>query len=193
MKPRTEPARDPGNNPDARELAAWIRSIGFSCRRCGTCCRPDAGDPGTVFLSHGEVEALVASGAGSWDEVAAPYPDFVPAWNGSAVTFGWCLRQEEGRCRFLGEGGCTRYSCRPWICRTYPFALADGELAVSECPGLGEPITEEDALLLAEDLLGRARHEADDEVRVRAAWAAARIPPGKRCVVDAAGLTLVRD
>jgi hypothetical protein len=109
------------------------------------------------------------------------------------VTFGWCLRHAGGRCRFLGDGGCTRYTCRPWICRTYPFALVDGELAVSDCPGLGAPISPEDALALAEDLLERARFEVEDEERVRGAWASARIPDGKRCVVDGAGLTLLRD
>ncbi|MDD1667573.1 MAG: YkgJ family cysteine cluster protein [Methanomicrobiales archaeon] len=180
-------------NPDTRELAAWIRSIGFSCRRCGACCRPGGGDSGIVFLSHDEVEALVASGAGAWDEVAAPYPDFVSTPNGSAVTFGWCLRHENGRCRFIGEEGCTRYSCRPWICRTYPFALVEGELVVSECPGLGMPVSPGEALLIAEDLLDRARHEAEDEERVRASFASARVPPGKRCVVDASGMRILGD
>jgi Fe-S-cluster containining protein len=180
-------------NPDLLDLAAEIEGMGFACRRCGACCRPGAGDSGLVFVSHGEVEVLVAGGAGSWDEVAAPYPDFVPCGNGSSVTFGWCLRHEKGRCRFLGEEGCTRYSCRPWICRTYPFALVDGELAVSDCPGLGDPIAPEDARLLAEALLERARFEAEDEERVRAAYASARIPHGKRCVVDASGLRILDD
>jgi len=179
-------------NPELLDLAAEIEGIGFSCRRCGACCRPGEEDSGLVFLSHDEVEALVAAGAGSWDEVAAPYPDFIISENGSAVTFGWCLRHEEDRCRFLGEGGCTRYACRPWICRTYPFALVDGELAVSDCPGLGEPISPEDALLLAQDLLERARSESEDEERVRRAYASARIPDGKRCVVDGAGIRVLK-
>jgi Fe-S-cluster containining protein len=180
-------------NPEARDLAALIGSIGFSCRRCGACCRPGEGDSGLVFLSRDEVEDLVACGAGAWDEVAAPYPDFIPCGDGSSVTFGWCLRHVDGRCRFLGEEGCTRYSCRPWICRTYPFALVEGELAVSDCPGLGEPISPEEALHLAEDLLARAQSEAGDEERVRQAWASARVPPGKRCVVDAAGVSILDD
>jgi Fe-S-cluster containining protein len=180
-------------NPDLNSLAAEIAEIGFSCRRCGACCRPGDGDTGLVFASHGEVEALVASGAGAWGEVAAPYPDFVPCGNGSEITFGWCLRHEKGRCRFLGKSGCTRYDSRPWICRTYPFALADGELIVSDCPGLGAVIPREDALLLAEALLERARAEAEDEERVERAFASAVIPSGKRCVVDGAGLKILAD
>lgn len=182
-------------NPSLLDLADGIMAIGFTCRRCGACCRTGEGDSGLVFLSHGEVAALVASGAGSWDEVAAPYPDFIPRGDGtgSAVTFGWCLRHEGGQCRFLGDAACTRYAHRPWICRTYPFALVEGELAVSDCPGLGDPISREEALLLAEALLERARFEAEDEERVRETYAGARIPAGKRCVVDSAGLRVLDD
>jgi len=180
-------------DPSLPDLAAEIQDIGFSCRRCGACCRPGEEDSGLVFLSHEEVEALVASGAGSWDEVAAPWPDFAPCGENSAVTFGWCLRHEGGRCRFLGEGGCTCYTARPAICRTYPFALMDGELTVSDCPGLGVSISREDALRLAEALLDRALFEAEDEERVRRAFGAARIPAGRRCVVDGAGLRILGD
>ncbi|HVN65206.1 MAG TPA: YkgJ family cysteine cluster protein [Methanomicrobiales archaeon] len=180
-------------DPTLQDLAAEIQAIGFSCRRCGACCRPGEEDSGLVFASHDEVEVLVASGAGSWDEVAAPYPDFIPCGNGSMVTLGWCLRREGGRCRFLGDRGCTRYPERPWICRTYPFALVDGGLSVSDCSGLGVAISREDALLLAEKLLERARSEEDDEERVRRAYACARVPAGKRCVVDSAGLRILED
>ena len=179
--------------PDLHRLADEIREIGFSCQRCGACCRPGAGDSGMVFASHEEVAALVESGAGSWEEVARPYPEFLTTANGAEVTFGWCVRHEGGRCRFLSGRGCTAYDARPWICRTYPFALVDGELAVSDCPGLGSPITPEDALSLARDLVGRARSEAADEERVKAACAAARIPEGKRCVIDSSGARILKD
>ena len=175
------------------DLATEIQAVGFSCRRCGACCRPGEEDSGLVFLSHDEVEALVASGAGPWDEVAAPWPDFVPCGENSAVTFGWCLRHEGGRCGLLSDEGCTRYAARPWICRTYPFALVDGELCVSDCPGLGMSISREDALRLAGDLLRRAGFEAEDEKRVRRAFGAALIPAGRRCVVDGAGMRILDD
>ena len=180
----------PPGMPIIRDLAAEIRRIGFSCMRCGACCRSGADDSGLVFASHDEVEALVASGAGPWDEVTAPYPDFIPCGDGAAVTFGWCLRHEEGRCRFLSARGCTMYPARPWICRTYPFALADGELTVSDCPGLGGPVSEDEALALAADLLERAWFEAEDEERVRRIFASVRIPKGKRCVVDGSGIRI---
>jgi Fe-S-cluster containining protein len=179
--------------PALSDLAEEIRGIGFSCRRCGSCCRPGPDDPGLVFLSHDEVATLVARGAGLWDEVAEPYPEFLPCRNGSLVTFGWCLRHDGGRCRFLSGKGCTVYPARPWICRTYPFALAEGELAVSDCPGLGAPISREESLLLARDLLARARFEAEDEERIRGIFISARIPGGKRCVVDGSGFRICGD
>jgi len=174
-------------------IAADIRKIGFSCLRCGTCCREDADDSGLVFASHDEVEALVACGAGEWEEVAEPYPDFTPCGYGASVTFGWCLRHREGLCRFLSNGGCAMYPARPWICRTYPFALLDGDLVVSDCPGLGGAISGEEALALAVDLLERARFESEEEERVRRIFPTIRIPQGKRCVVDGSGLRVCKE
>ncbi|MDD1662029.1 MAG: YkgJ family cysteine cluster protein [Methanomicrobiales archaeon] len=179
--------------PSAETLAADIRRVGFSCLRCGACCREAQDDSGLVFASRDEVEALVASGAGAWDEVAEPYPDFTPCGNGSAVTFGWCIRHREGRCSFLSDGGCAAYTARPWICRTYPFALLDGELAVSDCPGLGRPITGREALALARDLLDRARFEQEEGERVREIFPTIRVPEGRRCVVDGSGLRVLGD
>lgn len=179
--------------PSAESLAADIRRIGFSCLGCGACCRSGPDDSGLVFASHDEVEALVASGAGAWDEVAEPYPDFTPCGNGAAVTFGWCLRHEEGRCMFLSTGGCTTYHARPFICRTYPFALVNGDLVVSDCPGLGGSISEAEALALATDLLERARFENEDEERVRRIFPTIRFPEGKRCVVDGTGVRVLSE
>jgi Fe-S-cluster containining protein len=185
--------KNTATSPDPLDFAQEIQAIGFSCQRCGACCRPGQDDPGLVFASHGEVEALVLSGAGTWDEVARPYPEFVSCGNGAAVTFGWCLRHEDGRCRFLTEHGCASYQARPWICRTYPFALEEGEIMVSDCPGVGIPMSIEDALTLAEDLLERARCEEEDEQRVRAIFTTVQIPEGKRCVIDGSGLRICEE
>jgi Fe-S-cluster containining protein len=183
----------PPEEPSVKSIAADIRKIGFSCLKCGACCREGPDDSGLVFASRNEVEALVACGAGAWEEVAEPYPDFTPCGNGASVTFGWCLRHREGLCRFLSDGGCTVYPARPWICRTYPFALVDGDLVVSDCPGLGGSISEAEALALAIDLLERARFERGEEERVRRIFPTIRIPEGKRCVVDGSGLRVCKE
>jgi Fe-S-cluster containining protein len=179
--------------PSVESIAADIRRIGFFCLSCGACCREGPEDSGLVFVSRDEVEALVASGAGTWDEVAEPYPDFTPCGNRAAVTFGWCLGHEGGRCRFLSDRGCTMYPARPWICRTYPFALLAGDLVISDCPGLGGSISEEEALVLAGDLLERARFENEEEERVRRIFPTIRIPEGKRFVVDGSGLQVCKE
>jgi len=184
------PAR---RTPSVDSLAADLRHIGFACRRCGRCCREGPGDPGLVFVSREEVETLVASGAGTWDEIAEPYPDFTPCGSGASVTFGWCVRQAEGRCRFLAKDGCAAYDARPWICRTYPFALVDGDLGVSDCPGLGGEISGVEARALATVILERARFEREEQERVRAIFPTIRFPAGKRCVVDGSGLQVCKD
>lgn len=181
----------PDGLPSARDLVAQIRETGFSCTGCGACCRGSPDDSGLVYASTREVQALVDSGAGPWEEVAGPYPDFTPLGGGSSVTFGWCLGQAEGRCRFLTPAGCTAYAARPFICRTYPFSLADGRLVVSDCPGLGSPISPGAALTLAADLLARARHEAEEEERVREILGRGAVPGGKRCVVDGSGVRVL--
>ncbi|MDD1659379.1 MAG: YkgJ family cysteine cluster protein [Methanomicrobiales archaeon] len=177
--------------PSVESVSADIRRIGFSCMRCGACCREGPDDSGLVFASRDEVEALVASCAGAWEDVAEPYPDFTPNGNGAAVTFGWCLRHNEGRCWFFSDGRCTAYPARPWICRTYPFALLDGDLFISDCPGLGGSISGAEALALAVDLLERARFESEEEERVRRIFPTIRLPEGKRCVVDGSGLQVL--
>jgi hypothetical protein len=45
-------------------------------------------------------------------------------------------------------------------------------------------------MALAEDLLERARFEAGDEEGIKRILASARIPEGKRCVVDASGMRI---
>ncbi|MDD1664735.1 MAG: YkgJ family cysteine cluster protein [Methanomicrobiales archaeon] len=183
----------PRETPSIESIAADLQKIGFSCLRCGTCCREGPDDSGLVFVSHDEVEAFVIHGAGAWEEVAEPYPDFTPCGNRAAVSFGWCLRHKEGRCRFLSNEGCTVYDIRPWICRTYPFALEDRDLVVSDCPGLGGSISGAEALALAVDLLERARFESEEEERVGRIFPTILFPEGKRCVVDGSGLRVCKE
>ena len=85
------------------------------------------------------------------------------------------------------------YHARPWICRTYPFALLDGDLVVSDCPGLGDRISEAEAVTLATTLLERAQFEHEEEERMRKIFPTIRFPEGKRCVVDGSGLRVCKE
>ncbi|CVK32595.1 YkgJ family cysteine cluster protein [Methanoculleus bourgensis] len=118
-----------------------VGSIGFGCRGCGACCRRVAEDSNLVIVSPAEVRAIMAATGMAWDEIAEPYPDFIDAGNGGEYTLAWCIRRTADACIFLRDGRCSIYAHRPWICRTYPFMLVDDDLLVSECPGLGTPLS----------------------------------------------------
>jgi hypothetical protein len=129
----------------------------------------------------------------AWDKVAEPYPDFISADNGGEYTLAWCLRRTADACIFLRDGRCSIYARRPWICRTYPFMLVDDDLAVSECPGLGAPLTPLDARDAAADLCRRQAAEAVEEAGIRAVFHEATVPPGKRAVIDSEGVKVLDD
>ncbi len=68
--------------------------------------------------------------------------------------------------------------------------MLDGDrLAVSECPGLGAPISEADARRLAADLLARREAEEAEAAGVRDVLAGADLPADGIVVVDAEGVT----
>ncbi len=60
------------------------------------------------------------------------------------------------------ECRCAVYESRPYLCRTYPFFIMDGQLEVSECEGLGQSISKPDARALARDLIDRYVCELKD-------------------------------
>ncbi|MCE5337549.1 MAG: YkgJ family cysteine cluster protein [Methanomicrobiaceae archaeon] len=168
-----------------------IESVGFRCRGCGACCRRVAEDSNLVIVSPAEVRAIMAATGMAWDEVAEPYPDFIDAGNGGEYTLAWCIRRTAKACIFLREGRCSVYAHRPWICRTYPFMLVDDELRVSECSGLGMPLSPPGARDAAADLCGRQAAEAAEEAGIRAVYQRATVPPGKRAVIDSEGVKVL--
>ncbi len=84
---------------------------------------------------------------------------------GNIHAFGWMLRRKRnGDCVFLEQGTnrCGVYPVRPMLCRTYPFYMEELKLHTCECEGLGYPISGEESLKLAEDLLSRYIAELED-------------------------------
>lgn len=179
------------HTPDRDALAGELAAIGFSCIRCGACCRRDVADDGTVMIGAEEARTLVAASGRSWDEIAAPYPAWARSPDGVWVTVNWRIRHESGRCIFLGPEGCTVYAARPWICRTYPFMLDDGGLVVSDCPGLGGPLSREEALELAGALTERRRAEDREAVVVVGLMEQCRCAGAERIVIDTEGVKSV--
>lgn len=176
-------------SPD--DLAEQIRSTGFSCTGCGNCCRCSDADPGHVMVTCDEIRAIMALTGLSWGAVAAPYPESIPAGNGSRYTLGWCLQRDGDACRFLADGRCSIYASRPWICRTYPFMLDHDRLAVSECNGVGLQIAPGVARQTARDLILRQKAEIEDELQIRHILRKNLIPGGSFVVVDSEGMKVI--
>lgn len=173
------------------DVAAQLGSIGFRCRGCAACCRRVAEDSNLVLVSPAEVRTIMAATGMAWGEVAEPYPDFIGTDNGAEYTLAWCLRRTADACIFLQDGRCSIYAHRPWICRTYPFMLVDDDLRVSECPGLGTPLSPYDARNAAADLCRRQVAEGVEEDGIRAVFHEATVPPGKRVVIDSEGVKVL--
>lgn len=173
------------------DVANRVGSFGFHCRECGACCRRVAEDSNLVLVNPAEVRAIMAATGMAWDEVAEPYPDFIDTGNGGEYTLAWCIRRTADACIFLQDGRCSVYAHRPWICRTYPFMLVDNDLLVSECPGLGTPLSPGDAHDVATDLCRRQAAEAAEEAGIRATYRRTTLPPGKRAVIDSEGVKVL--
>jgi len=176
----------------ARRLATEIRTTGFSCRMCGRCCTRGDDDSMLVLASAPEVRAIMAYTGRTWDEIAEPYPEWIPAGDGGEFTLAWCLRRTDEACIFLSEEKkCMIYPVRPLICRTYPFALEDGELAVYACPGIGECAVCSEADAIAEECIRRDAAEADDARKTEEIFMTMKLGPGERAVVDSEGVKRV--
>ncbi len=133
-------------------LTPAIADSGFSCTRCGWCCcrnfdiritehvsRPS----NAISIFPSDIRRIVKSAGRTWDEVAEP--DIYSCF-GDCRVIGWILRRDpEGNCIFYRQGECTIYSCRPMICRCYPFFISDGNVEIMHCRGLGQKITLENA------------------------------------------------
>ena len=182
------PIRGEAGDTGRDTLARRIQDIGFRCLECGSCCR---GEDHLVLVMPDEVRHLLARSTGTWQEIVEPYPEFLEAGDGTRFTLGWCVLRQGGACRFLSGNRCTVHEARPRICRTYPFVLTDGRLEVSDCPGVGSPMTLEEARTLASALKERALAEEAEERQVARVLSECRIPAGCRCVVDTEGVRVL--
>jgi Fe-S-cluster containining protein len=173
------------------ELAGRLREIGFSCTRCGVCCRDAAEDANLVMVTPGEID-LLSQGTGQPSECfTEPYPESIRTVAGGSLTFERCLSRTPTGCTFLSGNFCTVYRHRPWICRTYPFMLDGDELVIFPCEGLGRGISGDQARELSLLLLQRRAAETEEEEAVGRVLASVPVPEGKRVLIDGRGLTVI--
>ena len=113
----------------------WYRdSLSFTCTQCGQCC---TGDPGYVWVTKKEIEALARFRGLDLDEFAKRYV--------RQVGRRYSLKEKANYdCVFYDrKKGCTVYPVRPPQCRTWPFwesnveTPEDWKRTCETCPGSG--------------------------------------------------------
>ena len=118
-------------------MSFYSRGLRFTCLQCSSCCRFD---PGFVFLSEKDVEALATKLGIGYSDFIGVHCRWIPAGNGIEQL---SLKERSNYDCIFWKDGCTVYGSRPLQCRTFPFwtsVLVSRESwqAVSEgCPGMG--------------------------------------------------------
>ncbi len=176
---------DKATRIDEKQLADEIKSIGFKCNNCAQCCRAEYGD-NTVVIFPFEIRRICGKTGLGRDDFVIPTPSEDMDSQGNIHTFEWVIRKN-GDCVFLREGLCKIYECRPYICKTYPFYLLDGQLMTSECQGLGGRISNEKSLKLAVLLKERYIAEIKESVALLERFNGFNPGRGSICVHDSEG------
>jgi Fe-S-cluster containining protein len=140
-------------------LVPDILGSGFSCIRCGWCCSRNfdikitdeiSRPSNAISIFPGDIRCIMKATGLTWDEVAQP--DIYSCFSDDDKDFviGWILRRNDKEtCVFYKDGGCTIYSCRPMICRCYPFFMGEDAVEVMHCSGLGKGAEIENAIEIA--------------------------------------------
>ena len=103
------------------DLAEEIRTAGFRCNRCGSCCTRAVNEH--IFLLDHDVAELKMIDPAAYEP--APDPEFCDQ-NGRLYVSGYALRMKKdppGSCWFLKNGKCRIYDRRFSVCHIYPHML----------------------------------------------------------------------
>ncbi|MCE8425640.1 MAG: YkgJ family cysteine cluster protein [Candidatus Methanoperedens sp.] len=170
---------------DESFLSHEIRAVGFKCTRCARCCTSDHGD-NIVAVFPFEIRKICENTGKKAEDIVIPTPSLDKDKEGNIHTFEWVIRND-GDCIFLKNSLCKIYEWRPYICKTYPFYLQEGNLMISECDGIGEPISLEESQKLAAMLKERYITEIKESILLFQKFRGFR-PGGKGiCVHDSEG------
>jgi Fe-S-cluster containining protein len=143
----------------SRDYVPDMLKSGFSCVRCGWCCREnfsiritkDILRPSNAISIFPEDIRRIMKGTGmKWDDVAQPDIYSCLSDGDKIYAIGWLLRRNDaGDCVFYRDSACTIYEFRPMICRCYPFFMGERGVEVMHCEGLGKEIAREKAAEMA--------------------------------------------
>jgi uncharacterized protein len=119
----------------------YAAGLRFSCARCSYCCR---GEPGFIFLSHGDLRRLLRRLSLDFKTFFRQYCTLVDTGVGMALSLRDVERENHVHdCVFWGSEGCAIYEDRPVQCSTYPFwssimvSKASWLGEARSCPGIG--------------------------------------------------------
>jgi len=139
----------------SRDLTRDILGSGFSCTRCGWCCRENfkiritrdiLRPSNAISIFPGDIRRIIRGTGMQWDEVAQPDIYSCLSDGERILAIGWILRRNEtGDCFFYREGECSIYESRPMICRCYPFFMDERGVDIMHCNGLGNRMEKERA------------------------------------------------
>lgn len=105
------------------EMESAEKLPGFSCRRCGRCCR------GKLIVIYAKDMARLKGLGGCFEETTLKER----ALTGAAHK----MKMPQGRCVFLKDDLCTNYERRPDTCRRHPFLVTKKSILVATtCPGV---------------------------------------------------------
>ena len=120
----------------------YAQGLRFSCKRCSTCCRFEAG---FVFLSRKDTSLLAAALNMKYNEFLDAYCRWVPVGEGKKHL---SLNEKPNYdCIFWGSGqsdGCLVYENRPLQCRLFPFwpsvlcSENSWQMTARDCPGMDQ-------------------------------------------------------
>lgn len=125
----SEEAKSDGDQP-------WYADgLQFTCTQCGDCC---TGDPGYVWLTDDEVEAIAAF-------LGRPVTEIRDLYTRKARGKRTLREKDNGDCVFYDrKKGCVIYPVRPPQCRTWPFwdsnleTPEEWQKTCEKCPGSGK-------------------------------------------------------
>ncbi len=135
--------------------AKEILNSGFSCTRCGWCCRenfsiritPEISRPSNaISIFPGDIRRIMKGTGMKWEEIAQPDIYSCLSDGEKILAIGWILKRNDAReCVFYRNRSCSVYECRPMICRCYPFFMGERCVDTMHCKGLGNKMTNESA------------------------------------------------